>query len=146
MLAHRQPGARLAVARQFGFQVVRAQLEEWLEPLAQAFATVGLQQDVAQAFVYRNRRIGGGVHAAGNPAVDLPQGNLVGHQQRCLQPGAAGLLDVVGRRLRRQPRAQHALPGQVHVTRVLEHRTGHHFPHAQPMQAVAFDQPFEGDG
>jgi hypothetical protein len=78
--------------------------------------------------------------------VDLPQGNLVGHQQRRLQPGAAGLLDIVGRGLRRQARAQHTFAGQVHVARMLEHRAGHHLTQAQAVQAIALDQPFQRDG
>ncbi|MNE25986.1 hypothetical protein D3C80_1193350 [compost metagenome] len=116
MLAHRQARARFAIAWELGFQVVRPQLEQRFQSLPQAFATVGLQQDVAQPFVDGNRCIRSGIHAAGNTAVDLPQGNLVGHQQRRLKPGAAGLLDVVGRGLRRQARTQHTFAGKVHVT------------------------------
>ncbi|MND97939.1 hypothetical protein D3C80_902730 [compost metagenome] len=55
---------------------------------------------MAQAFVDGDRRIGGAIDTACNTAVDLPQGNLVGYQQRSLQPGTTGLLDVIGRGLR----------------------------------------------
>ncbi|MCY1457152.1 hypothetical protein D9M71_744160 [compost metagenome] len=100
MLAHGQAGARLAVARQLGFEVTGAQFEEGLELVDGSLATVGLEQDPAKAFAHRDRRIGGGINATGNAAVDLPQGDFVGYQQCRFQPGATGLLQIVGRRLR----------------------------------------------
>ncbi|MCY1542758.1 hypothetical protein D9M68_785220 [compost metagenome] len=105
-----------------------------------------MQENLAQPFVDPDRRIGGGVHAAGDAALDLPQGNLVGHQQRRFQARAAGLLQVVGRRFRSQARAEHAFAGQVEVARMLEHRPGDHFTQALAMQVEALYQAFQGTG
>ncbi len=146
MLAHRQPGARLAVARQRRLEVAGAQLHERLELVAGGLAAVGLQEDLAQPFVDADGRVRGGVDAAGDAAVDLPEGDLVGHQDHRLQPGAAGLLDVVGRGFRRQARAEHAFAGQVEVARMLEHRAGGDFAETQAVQVVALDQAFQRGG
>ncbi|MNX98264.1 hypothetical protein D3C86_1306650 [compost metagenome] len=146
MLAHGQPGTRLAVAREFGDQMFGTQLQEGFQFVAGGFRAVGLQEDFAQAFADTDRRIRGGVHATGDAAVDLAQGNLVRHQQRRLQPGAARLLDVIGRSGGRQSRPQYALAREVHVPRQLEHRPGDHFADALAVQVVTFDQAFEGGG
>ena len=146
VLAHRQPGARLAVARDVWRQVARAHLEQAFHLVAGGLAAIDLQQDAPQPFVDADRRVRRGVHPAGDAAVDLPEGDLVGHQDRRFQAGAAGLLQVVGRRLRRQPRAEHAFAGQVEVAGVLEHRAGDHFAQAFAMQVEALDQAFQGRG
>ena len=92
-----------------------------LQPPRRGLLAVGVEQDLAQVLVEADRRVGGGVDAAGDAGVDLTEGDLVGDEDRRLQPGAAGLLHVVGGRLRREPRAEHALAGQVAVARVLQH-------------------------
>ncbi|MNE34392.1 hypothetical protein D3C80_1281120 [compost metagenome] len=100
MLAHGQPRARLAITRQLRLQMAGAQLQKRLEPFAQGSAAMGLQEDMAQPLIDGDGRIGGGIHATGNAAVDLPQGDFVGYQQCRFQPGATGLLQIVSRRLR----------------------------------------------
>src|SRR3546814_5849750 len=67
--------------------------------------------------------VGGGVGAAGDAGVDLPEGDLVRDLDGRLQAGAAGLLDVGRGRLRRQFGTEHRLAGQVEVTGVLEHNS-----------------------
>ncbi|KPW11613.1 Uncharacterized protein ALO91_05882 [Pseudomonas syringae pv. aceris] len=143
MLAHRQARAWLAVTRQLRFEVVWTQLHQSLELVTGRLAAVYLQQDLAQPLVDADRGIGRGVHATGNAALDLPQSDLVGHQQRRFQPRTARLLNVVSRGLCREPRAEHAFAGQVEVSGVLEHRARHHLAHAQPVQIEALDQPFQ---
>ncbi|CEL27398.1 hypothetical protein SRM1_00725 [Pseudomonas fluorescens] len=97
VLAHRQARARFAVARKLRDQVLRAQLQKRFQFFAGGLRAVGLQEDFAQAFADADRRVGGGVDTAGNAAIDLADGDFIGHQQRRFQPGAAGLLDVIGR-------------------------------------------------
>ena len=143
VLAHGQTGARFAVAWEFGDQVPWAQLQKGFQFVGRGLGAVGLQQNLAQAFIDADRRIGRGVDAASNAAIDLAQGNFVRHQQRRFQPGAACLLNVIGRGGRGQPRAEHAFARQVEIPRMLEHRPRRHFAHAQAMQVEAFDQAFE---
>ena len=85
------------------------------------FSRLASSRTLAQVLVEADRRVGGGVGAAGDAGVDLAEGDLVGDEDRRLQAGAAGLLDVVGGRLGREPGAEHALAGEVAVARVLEH-------------------------
>ncbi len=146
VLAHGQAGARLTIARQFRLEVMGPQLQQGLELVAGTLGAVGLQQDLAQAFVDPDRRIRSGIHPAGDAAVDLPQGDLVGHQQRRFQARAAGLLDIVGRGGGRKPRAEDAFAGQVEVPGMLEHGTGGHLAKAQAVQVVALDQALQGGG
>jgi hypothetical protein len=60
--------------------------------------------------------------------------------------GVAGLLDVVGGRLGSELGAEHALPRQVEVTRVLEHRAGHDLAEPLPLQREAGDEPVQRRG
>jgi len=80
VLAHRQSGAGFAITGELGFQKARAQLQYGLELVDGCLGAIELQQPFAQPVIDPDRYIGGGVHATGNPALDLPQGNLVGHQ------------------------------------------------------------------
>ncbi len=143
-LPHRQPGARLAVARDGRDHVARADLQQALELVQVALAAVGLEENLAQALVDPDRRVGSGIDAAGDAAVDLPEGDLVGHQDRRLQAGTAGLLDIVGRGFRGQARTEHAFAGQVEVARMLQHGAGHHLAKALSVQVVALHQAFQG--
>ena len=83
-----------------------------------------LHQHLAQVLVEADRRVGGGVGAAGDADVDLPERDLVGHEHRGLEAGVAGLLDVVGRGGGGERGAEHGLAGEVEVARVLEHGAG----------------------
>ena len=124
VLAHRQPGAGLGVAGDLRDELLRAQPGEGAQPRRIGLGPVELEQHLAQVLVERERRVGGGVHAAGDADVDLAERDLVGDQDRGLEPGAARLLDVVGRGLGGELGAEHGLAGQVEVTAVLEHRAG----------------------
>ena len=146
VLAHGQPGARLAVTRNGRGQVARANLQQALDLLAGALATIGLQENLPQPFVDPDRRIRGGIDAAGDATLNLPKRNLVCHQQRRLKARAAGLLQVIGRGFRGQARAEHTFAGQVEVARMLEHRTGHHLAQTLAMQVEALDQAIQCAG
>src|SRR5690606_20683492 len=61
-------------------------------------------------------------------------------------PRATGLLQVVGRRLRRQARAQDTFAGQVEVPRMLEYRPGHHLAKPLAVEVEALNQPLQGTG
>ena len=63
-----------------------------------------------------------------------------------LDAGVAGLLDVVGRGLGREPGAEHRLAGQVEVAGVLEHRAGDDLAEPLALQAVAGDQAVDRGG
>ncbi len=121
VLAHREAGPRLGVAGDLGDELPGPQ------PASSARsrstferAALSSRQDRAEVVVDRDRRVRGGVDAAGDAAVDLAEGDLVGDEDRRLETGAAGLADVVGRRLGREPRAEQRLAGQVEVAGVLE--------------------------
>ena len=94
----------------------------------------------------RDRRVGRGVHAARDPRVDLPQRDLVGDRDHGLQPGPARLLDVVGRRLGREPGAEHGLAREIAVARVLQHRAGDDLAQPLALEREALDEPVERRG
>ena len=77
------------------------------------------------------------------PDVDLAEGDLVGDQDRRLQAGAAGLLDVVGGGLRGEPGAEHALAGEVAVAGVLEDGAAGDLAERLALQAEAVDEAVE---
>ncbi len=72
--------------------------------------------------------------------VGLAEGDLVRDQDRRLEAGAARLADVVGRRLRRELRAEDRLARQVDVARVLEHGAG-----GDLAEALALEPVLRGD-
>ena len=146
VLAHREAGARLLVAGDLGDDVAGADLGQRPQFAHRRALAVGLQQGLAQPLVEGDRRVGGGVGAAGDAGVDLAEGDLVGDQDRRLQAGAAGLLDVVGGGLGGEAGAEHALAGQVAVARVLEDGAAGDLAERLALEAVAVDQAVEGGG
>lgn len=78
--------------------------------------------------------------------VDRAEGDLVGRGDDGLEPGAAGLLDVVRGRTRVQGRAQDGLAGQVEVPAVFEDRTGDELADPLSPQAEALDEPVQRGG
>jgi hypothetical protein len=62
------------------------------------------------------------------------------------EAGAAGALQVVGRRLRVQPAAERAFAREVPVARVLDHRTGRDLAELLVSQRKALDQCFHRGG
>ena len=135
VLAHRELRAGLAVLGDVEADVAGTDRAERLEPARGVLGGVDLHQLAAQLVADRDRRVGGGVGAAGDARVDDAERDLVGHLDRRLQPGAAGLLDVGGGGLGREPGAEHALAGEVEVARVLEHRSGDDL--AEPLALAA---------
>jgi hypothetical protein len=114
--------------------------------MAGGLGAIGVEQDLAQALVERDRRIGGGVYAAGDAGLDLPQGDLVADQDGGFQAGAAGLLHVVSRGFRGEAARQHALARQVEVARMLQHRAGGDFAEALAMQLITIHQAAQRGG
>ena len=146
VLAHREPGAGLGVVRRVRLELSRPQPPERGQAALEVARGVEVEQHPPQVLVDRDRRVAGGVDAAGDAGVDLAQGDLVGDEDRGLQPGAAGLLHVVRRGRRRQSTAEDALPGQVVVAAVLEHRTRRHLADLLALQAEPGDQAVQRGG
>jgi hypothetical protein len=146
VLAHRQAGPRLGVLRDGRHDLTGAQPAQRLEPGTDRLRPVQFEQHLTQVVVDGDRRVGGGVDAAGDPALDLPERDLVRDQDRRLQAGSASLLYVVGRRRGRQARAEHRLPGQVEVPAVLEHRARGDLAQALVLQPEPGDHAVEGGG
>ena len=146
VLAHREPGAGLAVLGDVEADVAGTDRAERLEPARGVLGGVDLHQLAAQLVADRDGRVGGGVGAAGDARVDDAERDLVGHLDRRLQPGAAGLLDVGGGRLGCEPGAEHALAGEVEVARVLEHRPGHDLAEPLAPQLEPVDEAVDGGG
>jgi hypothetical protein len=123
--------------------VAGADLREHPDPLPRGLRAVGLEQDLPEVLVDRDRRIGGGVHAPGDRGVDLADRDLVGNQGDRLEPGAAGLLDVVGRRLGGELRAQHHFADQIEVAAVLQHGAGGNLAEPLAFEAEARHEPVD---
>ncbi len=146
VLAHREAGARLLVARRGRREVLRAQPQERLQLVLRRAAAVGVEQDLAQVLADGDRRVRGRVDAAADARVDLAERDLVRDQVDRLQAGAARLLDVVRGRLRREAAAEHGLAGQVEVAAVLQHGAGHDLAEPLALEVVAGDEPVERGG
>ena len=147
VLAHGESGPRLGVTRDLRPERLGgAQPGGRAQPPAERAGPVELQQRAPHVLVELQRRVRGGVHPAGDARLDLAERDLVGHRDRRLQAGAAGLLHVVGRGVRVQPRTEHALPGQVEVAGVLEHRTGDHLAEPLPGQPEPGHQAVQRGG
>ena len=145
VLAHRQPGARLAVGRDLDADR-RGQLADQLEPVDVRLGPAQPEQHAAQVVAERDRGVGRGVHTTRGRRLVLTQRDAVGHGDGGLQAGAAGLLQVEGRGVGRQRAAEHALAHQVEVAAVLEHRAADHRAQPLALQIEAVDQPAERGG
>ena len=125
VLPHRQTRPRLGVLRDRQPDVPGPDLRQGGQLAHGVAGGVDLHQLLAQLVADGDGSVGGRVGAAGDADVDLAERDLVGDLDGRLEAGAAGLLDVGGGRLGREPGAEHALAGEVEVAGVLEHRTGH---------------------
>ncbi len=146
MLAHREAGARLLVAGDAGDDVAGAEAGQRLQLAGGGALAVGVEEGRAELLVQLDRRVGGGVGAAGDADVDLPEGDLVGDQDRRLEAGAAGLLDVVGGGLGGEAGGEDALAGQVAVVGVLQDGAAGDLAERLALEAEAVDQPVERGG
>ncbi|MNQ70730.1 hypothetical protein D3C85_853740 [compost metagenome] len=147
VLAHRQAGARLGVARRLGPEGGgQAGAGQGLQTTEIGLLAVGGQQGLAEAVVQGDRRVRGGVHPARDPDLDLAQGDLVGDENGRLQPGAAGLLHVIGRGVVADGGVQQALAGQGDVARQLQHRPRRHLAQPQAVQVETVGQALQGGG
>src|SRR3954447_25839516 len=146
VLAHRQTGARLLVARDLRDDLAGAHAGERLEASAGRARAVDVEEDLAQILVDGDRRVGGGVDAARDARVDLPERDLVRDQHDRLEAGATRLLDVVGRRVGGEAAPEHGLAREVAVARVLEHRSPDDLPEPLAVQRAAVGEAVEDDG
>ena len=114
--------------------------------LLRVLHAIDVHQDLTEVFVQLDRRVGRGVGAAGDRAVDLAERDLVRHQDGGLKPGAAGLADVERRRLGSKLRAQHDFTRQVQLTRELQHCAAGEVADALAFEAVSIGQAVDGRG
>src|SRR5207248_2973517 len=140
VLTHRHAGARLGVSGGFRDELGGPQFAQQRESLWHALGPVDLKQDATEVLVDGDRRVAGGVDAGGDAILDLAERDLVRDVDGGFEPGAAGLLDVIRRRPRREACAQHRLPGEVEVTTVLEHRAGRDLAEPGVLQAKPSDE------
>ena len=143
VLPHREAGAGLDVLRDRWDELRGTDARERLESLRRAPGPVGREQPSAQPLADRDGRVARAVDPACDGGADLSEGDLVRHEDRRLEARAAGLLDVIGRRRRVQPRAEHGLAGEVEVRAVLEDGPGHDLSDALSCEAEAGDEPVE---
>jgi hypothetical protein len=132
-----------AFARQLRHDLAGAKLRERLQSCAVAPGAVQLEQRAPQVLVDRNRRVGGRVKSTGDPGVDLAERDLVADQNRGLEPGGAGLLEVVRRRVGIQPRAEHGLACQVEVAAMFEDAAGRDLAEGLVLERELADQRLE---
>jgi hypothetical protein len=97
VLTHRQSGAGLGVARRRNPEVGRAEVGQGEELVLGALGPVHLEQFLAQLLTDRDGGVRAGVDAAGDAGLDLAELDLVGDEDRGLETGPTGLLDVVCR-------------------------------------------------
>ena len=145
MLAHRQPGAGLAVGGDLDADR-GGQLADELEPVDVRLGPAQPEQHAAQVVAEGDGCVRRGVHAARGAGLVLTQRDGVGDGDGGLEPGAAGLLQVIGRRVRIERRAEHALAHQVEVAAVLEHGAADHGAKPFAGQVEPVDQPVQGCG
>src|SRR5690606_25136312 len=146
VLAHRQPGARLGVARDLDADHARAQLADQLGALLAGAGAVDLEHPLAHRLADADRGVGGGVGAAADARLDAAERDGVGHGHDRLQARTAGELQVVGGGVGRQAAAEHALADQAVLADALEHRAAD--DHAEPLalEVEAAHQAVQGGG
>ena len=147
VLAHRQPGARLAVLRDRRARCRRA----GSAPARSAAPAVSRAALTFISFLRSLSLIATGASEVVSvppamPTSIWPRAILLATWIVGLEAGAAGLLDVGRRRLGRELRAQHRLAGQVEVARVLEHRAGDDLAEPLALEPEPGDQPVDGRG
>ncbi len=145
-LPHRQSGARLDDRWQDRLEVARPQSEPGPSRWPKAAAAVALHQQFAIGIRKHHRRIAHRVDAAGDAGVDLAQRDLVGDQDRGLETGAAGALDVESRRLRIELGGHQCFAHQVEVPRMLDDRAADHIAEPMALQAEALDHGMQRRG
>ena len=126
--------------------MLQAQSEPRRETSGCGFAAITLEQELLKRPRIDHGRIADGVHARGDGAVDLPERDLVAENDRGLEAGAAGALQIEPGRFRRQPAAEHGLARQIPLARMLHDRAGGNLVHALALQAVALDHTAQRRG
>ena len=136
VVAHRQAGARLGVARLLRDETRGADLAEQLDAVEGRLRRGDLDESLTQVVAHGERSIGGGVRTAGNAAVNAAHGDRVGHLDCRGQAGATCLLQVErgGRRI--EHGTDDGFADEVEVAGVLEHGTGDHHAELFILQVV----------
>ena len=146
VVTHRQPRAGLGVRRHRHAHVGRTERQGRLHAVGRGLGPVQAQQLAAQRLGDDDGGVGGGVGPTRDARLDLTEGDLVRHEDGGLEPGAAGLGDVVGGGGRRQAGAEDGLTGEVEVPAVLDDRARDDLSEAFPGEAVAGDEALDGRG
>jgi hypothetical protein len=115
-------------------------------PCAQCPAAITLQQALLKAPGIDHRRITDRVDSRGNRTIDLAEGNLVAEQDRRLQAGAAGALQIEPRRFRGKTRAERRFPRQIPLARVFHDRARRHVVQTLALQPVTLDHAAQRGG
>jgi hypothetical protein len=143
VLAHREAGPRLGVARDVRDDVLRAHLRQPPHPAEHALLVARAHEHAPQVVVDAERRVARRVGPAGDAGLDLAERDLVRHEHRRLEARVAGLAHVVGRRLAVERRAEHDLAREVEVARVLEDGAGGDLVDALAGQPEARGEPVD---
>src|SRR5699024_10349126 len=146
VLAHRQAGAGLRVLRLLRDQTLRADVAEQPEAVDGGLGRGELDARLAQVVVDGERRVRGGVDAAGDAGLDTAERDRVGDLHGGGQARAAGLLQVERRGRGVEDGADHRLAGEVEVTRVLEHGAGDDHAQGLALEVVPGREAVDGGG
>ena len=93
-----------------------------------------------------DRRVAHRIDACGDARVYLAERDLVGDGDRGLEAGAAGALQIEGRRLRVEPCIEHALAREVEVARVFDDGACSHLTEPHALQSMALDETAQRGG
>ncbi len=146
VVAHRQAGARLGVARDLDAHHARAQAADELGIVLVVAGAVGVEHPLAHGFAHPDRCVGGGVGTAADTRLDAAQRDAVTDGDDRLQAGSAGQLQIVRGGVGRQLTAQHALADHAVLADPLEHCAAD--DHAEPLtlQSEPADQAIQCGG
>src|SRR5258708_39789975 len=104
--------------------MLRAKSEPGLHLRSQGPAAITSQQELLKPPWVGHGRVAHRIDSSGDRAIDLAKRNFVAQQDRCLEAGAAGALQIQSRRLEREPASYLRIPRQTPWSRLLPHSAG----------------------